>query len=68
MMTLVLVHAFVGVRILSEHIRLALIHEHVIRDSVHLLIHVHERAIDLTNIGISEDDFSSDEDDSPTEE
>ena len=40
MMTLVLVHAFVGVRILSGHIRLVLIHEHVIRDSVHLLIHV----------------------------
>ena len=40
MMTLVLVHAFDGVRILSGHIRLALIHEYVIRDSVHLLIHV----------------------------
>ena len=40
MITLVLVHAFDGVRILSEHIRLVLMHECVIRDSVHLLIHV----------------------------
>ena len=40
MMTLVLVYAFVGVRILSGHICLVLMHEYVIRGSVHLLIHV----------------------------
>ena len=40
MMTVHLVHAFVGVRILSEHLRCVLMQKHVIRDSAGLLIRV----------------------------